>query len=76
MRKGKLLMDYNNNKLESGDRVRSIYARAEPENIGTITKDGYIIYDDEPETEYQILDSRYLIKIDNQRKNYEKRMYN
>ena len=76
MRKEKMLMDYNNNKLESGDRVRSIYARAEPENIGTITKDGYIIYDDEPETEYQILDSRYLIKIDNQRKNYEKRMYN
>lgn len=55
--------DYNGDLLKAGDRVRSVYAQYEPNNIGTITKDGCIIYDDEPETEYQILDSRYLIKI-------------
>lgn len=55
--------DYNGDLLKAGDRVRSIYARCEPDNIGTITAEGFIIYDDEPETEYQILNSKYLVKI-------------
>ena len=33
------------------------------DNIGTIRAEGFIIYDDEPETEYQILNSKYLVKI-------------
>ena len=55
--------DYNGDLLKAGDRVRSIYARCEPDNIGTIRAEGFIIYDDEPETEYQILNSKYLVKI-------------
>ena len=55
--------DYNGNLLKTGDRVKSVYHNYEPDNVGIITKDGFIIYDDEPETEYQVLDSRYLIKL-------------
>ena len=55
--------DHNGGLLKAGDRVRSIYTEYEPDNIGTITAEGFIIYDDEPETEYQVLDSRYLVKI-------------
>lgn len=57
------MKDYNGEELKPGDEVRSVYLDFEPENIGTITNDGYIIYNDEPETEYQILASEYLIKI-------------
>jgi len=54
--------DYNGEEIKAGDRVQSVY-NCEPNNIGTITKDGYIIYDDEPDEEYQILDSKYLVLI-------------
>lgn len=57
------MKDYNGEELKAGNRVRSVYIDYEPENIGTITKDNCIIYDDEPETEYQVLASEYLIKI-------------
>ena len=56
-------VDYNGALLKPRDRVRSIYP-CELNNIGTITENGCIVYDDEPETEYQILDSRYLVKIE------------
>ena len=59
------MKDYNNNELKPNDRVKSIYVGLgyETENFGTITADGkHLIYDDEPQTEYKILDSRYLIK--------------
>lgn len=55
--------DYNGEILKAGDRVRSIYIFEESNNIGTITENNCIIYDDEPDVEYAILDSRYLIKI-------------
>jgi len=57
--------DYNGEELRADNRVMSVY-KCEP-GIGTITKDGYIIYDDEPEVEYQILDSKYLVKLKNQK---------
>lgn len=56
--------DYNGKPLKRNDRVKSIYANYEPNNIGTITDDGCVVYDDEPETEYRILNSAYLIKIE------------
>ena len=56
-------VDYNGKLLKPRDRVRSIYP-CELNNIGTITENGCIIYDDEPKAEYQILDSRYLIMIE------------
>ena len=56
------MKDYNGIELKDGDRVKSVYS-LEPKNIGTI-KGEYIVYDDEPNEEYQILDSGYLIKVE------------
>lgn len=58
------MKDYNGIELKPGDRVQSVWTNYEPKNIGTITPEGYIVYDDEPDVEYQILDSVYLIKIE------------
>lgn len=50
-------------RFKNGDRVKSIYFKYEPLNIGTILieNDEYlIIYDNELETKYQLLDDEYL----------------
>jgi len=49
--------------FKEGDRVRSVYLRYEPENIGTVKiSDGQycIVYDNEPDEEYLIVDDNYL----------------
>lgn len=50
-------------RFKHNDRVRSVYTEHEPENIGTIKIENdeyFIVYDDKPETEYQILDDNYF----------------
>lgn len=52
--------DCEGNELKPGDRVESIY---DPKETGTVTEGDHLIYDDEPQTEYKIIASEYLIKI-------------
>ncbi len=50
-------------KFKDGDRVKGVYN--DPSDIGTIKIEGgdyLIIYDNEPEIEYRILDDEYLEK--------------
>ena len=50
-------------QFKNNDRVRGVYHYHEPNNIGTvkiIEGDYCIVYDDEPETEYAVLDDQWL----------------
>ncbi len=50
-------------RFKDGDRVESVYLELEPENRGTVKIDNdeyLIVYDNEPDIEYRILDDNYL----------------
>lgn len=59
-------------RFKDGDRVESVYLN--PGGIGTVKVcDGkyLIVYDDEPDVEYQILDDNYLEYIETDQTSYK-----